>query len=202
MGDIEEIKQQLEERDKELALAASLGNDLLDRNRELESKCENLEKLLASERDAAAQLRHELSMKEELLVIYAMNEDRQQSKQAASRSLSVENASSLQKASLERRLHQLESENSELRAAAAAAAAANDRQRWGPDAERETALVKDCVRQLAESNLHIKSLADNLSQRTEMYMEQQNEITQLFAKNVSLESKVKRVSKRYIHSIW
>uniref|UniRef100_A0A1I8IXV5 HAP1 N-terminal domain-containing protein n=1 Tax=Macrostomum lignano TaxID=282301 RepID=A0A1I8IXV5_9PLAT len=199
MGDIEEIKQQLEERDKELALAASLGNDLLDRNRELESKCENLEKLLASERDA---LRHELSMKEELLVIYAMNEDRQQSKQAASRSLSVENASSLQKASLERRLHQLESENSELRAAAAAASAANDRQRWGPDAERETALVKDCVRQLAESNLHIKSLADNLNQRTEMYMEQQNEITQLFAKNVSLESKVKRVSKRYIHSIW
>ncbi|PAA78133.1 hypothetical protein BOX15_Mlig029313g1 [Macrostomum lignano] len=194
MGDIEEIKQQLEERDKELALAASLGNDLLDRNRELESKCENLEKLLASERDAAAQLRHELSMKEELLVIYAMNEDRQQSKQAASRSLSVENASSLQKASLERRLHQLESENSELRAAAAAASAANDRQRWGPDAERETALVKDCVRQLAESNLHIKSLADNLNQRTEMYMEQQNEITQLFAKNVSLESKVKRVS--------
>ncbi|PAA60467.1 hypothetical protein BOX15_Mlig000665g9 [Macrostomum lignano] len=191
--DIEAVTRLLEERETDLELAARIGKELLEKNRDLQAKCDILDEQLTQERDVVAQLRHDLHLKEELLAIYAQSEDSEVAGASASEgeslSQSVGSFAGVHLTNLERKVKQLEEENMQLRLEKSRLSSDTD----GME-ERETALVKDCIRQLAEANLHIKGLSDNLNQKTDLYISQQTEITQLLTKNIELESKIKRVA--------
>ncbi|TNM94247.1 hypothetical protein fugu_002423 [Takifugu bimaculatus] len=70
-NDMEVVTQLLAERDRDLELAARIGQSLLQRNHLLQERNEALEEQLTQALDQVHQLQHELSKKDELLRIVA-----------------------------------------------------------------------------------------------------------------------------------
>uniref|UniRef100_A0A8C9R3E4 Si:dkey-28e7.3 n=1 Tax=Scleropages formosus TaxID=113540 RepID=A0A8C9R3E4_SCLFO len=73
--DIEAVTHLLEEKERDLELAARIGQSLLKQNRALAERNELLEEQLHISTEEIAQLRHELSMREDLLHLYASTEE-------------------------------------------------------------------------------------------------------------------------------
>jgi trafficking kinesin-binding protein 1 len=65
--DIEAVTKLLDEKEKDLELAAQIGKQLLERDQQLESKIEILEVELDRTSDMVNQLRHEIVLKDNLL---------------------------------------------------------------------------------------------------------------------------------------
>ena len=61
------------QKERDLELAARIGQTLLSKNKELAARTETLEEQLSQATERANQLRHEMGMKDELLRFY--NED-------------------------------------------------------------------------------------------------------------------------------
>ena len=64
----------LEEKEKDLELAAKIGQELLERNRILEEKVSHLETQVSFSTEALTQLRHELQVKTDLLRAFSNDE--------------------------------------------------------------------------------------------------------------------------------
>lgn len=64
----------LEEKEKDLELAAKIGQELLERNRFLDDKVTSLETQLGAANEMITQLRHELQVKTDLLHVYSNTE--------------------------------------------------------------------------------------------------------------------------------
>uniref|UniRef100_A0A3Q3IRH9 Uncharacterized protein n=1 Tax=Monopterus albus TaxID=43700 RepID=A0A3Q3IRH9_MONAL len=69
--DIKAVTHLLEEKERDLELAARIGQSLLKRNQELTARNEMLDEQLEIAKEEIAQLRHELSMRDDLLQFYA-----------------------------------------------------------------------------------------------------------------------------------
>uniref|UniRef100_A0A3B3QQT3 HAP1 N-terminal domain-containing protein n=1 Tax=Paramormyrops kingsleyae TaxID=1676925 RepID=A0A3B3QQT3_9TELE len=69
-SDIDAVTRLLEERERDLELAARIGQSLLKKNRNLIQHNEYLEEQVGRIQDEVFQLHHELSMKDELLRFY------------------------------------------------------------------------------------------------------------------------------------
>ncbi|VDP87049.1 unnamed protein product [Echinostoma caproni] len=69
--DLEAITHLLEEKQNDLELAAKIGKNLLDKNHELERRLSDAEKKLISTEDTISQLRHDLTIRDNLLQIYS-----------------------------------------------------------------------------------------------------------------------------------
>ncbi len=65
--DIDAVTKLLDEKEKDLELAATIGKQLLEKDSELEIKIEFLETQLEKTSDLVNQLRHEIHLKENLL---------------------------------------------------------------------------------------------------------------------------------------
>uniref|UniRef100_A0A0N4UG49 HAP1 N-terminal domain-containing protein n=1 Tax=Dracunculus medinensis TaxID=318479 RepID=A0A0N4UG49_DRAME len=63
------------QKEKDLELAAKIGQSLLEQNRELQDRNDFLEESLNASNEAIVQLRHELQMRINLLHVYADYED-------------------------------------------------------------------------------------------------------------------------------
>ena len=63
--DVEAVTRLLEEKEKDLELAAHIGQELLQRNKESDDKVARLETELCGANDLITQLRHELQVSEE-----------------------------------------------------------------------------------------------------------------------------------------
>ena len=61
------------QKERDLELAARIGQTLLEKNKELEEKNEHLEELVTQANEKLSQIKHELAMKDELLHIYTQN---------------------------------------------------------------------------------------------------------------------------------
>ena len=102
--DVEAVTRLLEEKEKDLELAAKIGTELLQRNKESDERISKLETELCSSNDLITQLRHELQVKTDLLHVYTSD---------------VEDASPLELRSfnielLEKKINELEEENKNL----------------------------------------------------------------------------------------
>jgi len=102
--DVEAVTRLLEEKEKDLELAAKIGQELLQRNKETEDKVGRLESELVSSNDLITQLKHELQVKTDLLHVYTND---------------VEDASPLELRSfnvelLQKKINDLEEENKNL----------------------------------------------------------------------------------------
>ncbi|KAF0295659.1 Trafficking kinesin-binding protein milt [Amphibalanus amphitrite] len=183
-NDIDAVTRLLEEKEKDLELAAKIGQQLLERNKQVEERLTVLEGELQTANDTITQLKHDLQLKTELLHIY--NNDFDESGSEAGTPSGMRHAGLEM---LQARTSQLEKENSELR---------TELQQLSDSTEtaegREKALVDDVVFELTDANQTIRSLSDELASRVDEHMRNQEEVTCLLAQLVDSQSRAKRLS--------
>ncbi|XP_076580002.1 trafficking kinesin-binding protein 2 isoform X2 [Chaetodon auriga] len=196
-NDMEVVTQLLAERDRDLELAARIGQSLLQRNHLLQERNDALEEQLAQALDQVHQLQHELSKKDELLRMVASASEESETDSSVSTPLrqplppggTTAAAALSQLESLQSKLQELEEENLALRSEACQLK--SDTITFE---EKEQQLVSDCVKELRESNSQMVSLTDELSQKNEELLRHQEEIAQLLSQIVELQHRVKELA--------
>nr|CAD7399215.1 unnamed protein product [Timema cristinae] len=159
----------LKQKEKDLELTARIGKELLAHNQKLETNVAALEAELKSVNERLTQLSHELIRKTELIQILTNDVD------------DSSTPTGLQGINLDlmhRRIGSLEEENKQLRNEASQLSRDTD-----DCEEAEQRLVRDIASQLANANMEVDGMADEL-QRYKEESRQQHE------KNVSLISKL------------
>uniref|UniRef100_A0A8C1SRY6 Trafficking protein, kinesin binding 1 n=1 Tax=Cyprinus carpio TaxID=7962 RepID=A0A8C1SRY6_CYPCA len=177
-NDIDAVTRLLEEKERDLELAARIGQSLLKRNHVLSEQNEYLEEQVGTIREEVAQLHHELNLKDELLQFYtnAVEESEEGSGSPTGSSLDI----------LQQKLQDLEEENLSLRSEASQLKSETESYE-----EKEQQLVNDCIRELRQSSIQISSIAEELAKKTEDASRQQEEITHLLSQIVDLQKKAK-----------
>ncbi|XP_059416938.1 trafficking kinesin-binding protein 2-like isoform X2 [Carassius carassius] len=193
-SDTDVVTHLLAERDRDLELAARIGQSLLQRNHVLQERNESLEEQLAQALDQVHQLQHELTKKDELLRMVASTSEESETDSSCSTPLRhpVPAGTALALSQLEAlqfKLQELEEENLSLRSEAC-----HLKKETITYEEKEQQLVSDCVKELRESNSQMVSLADELSQKNEELMRHQEEIAQLLSQMVELQQRVKELA--------
>ncbi|XP_045435406.1 trafficking kinesin-binding protein 1 isoform X7 [Pipistrellus kuhlii] len=190
-NDIDAVTRLLEEKERDLELAARIGQSLLKKNKTLTERNELLEEQVEHIREEVSQLRHELSMKDELLQFYTSAAEESEPESACSTPLkrnesspSVQNYFHLD--SLQKKLKDLEEENVVLRSEACQLKTETITYE-----EKEQQLVNDCVKELRDANVQIASISEELAKKTEDAARQQEEITHLLSQIVDLQKKAK-----------
>ncbi|ROL45905.1 Trafficking kinesin-binding protein 1 [Anabarilius grahami] len=185
-NDIDAVTRLLEEKERDLELAARIGQSLLKKNRVLSEQNEYLEEQVGTIREEVAQLHHELNLKDELLQFYtnAVEESEEGSGSPTSvhcfitlfsfisRSRPVEPVLLVSVRIFLAQASHLKSETESYE-------------------EKEQQLVNDCVRELRQSSIQISSIAEELAKKTEDASRQQEEITHLLSQIVDLQKKAK-----------
>lgn len=190
-NDIDAVTHLLEEKERDLELAARIGQSLLKKNKTLTERNEHLEEQVDNVREEVSQLRHELSMKDELLQFYSHAAQESENNSCPPSPLhrnesavSVQNCFHLD--SLQKKLKDLEEENVVLRTETC-----HLQTETTSYEEKEQQLVNDCVKELRNSNVQLVALADELAKRAEDGARQQEEITHLLSQIVDLQRKTK-----------
>ena len=102
---IKKLKKQYVQKEKDLELAAKIGQSLLEQNRELQQRNEFLEEQCTAANEQMTQLKYELNQKTDLLHIYAESESDATSPQEEDRDSE----------SLMKKMQYLEQENTNLK---------------------------------------------------------------------------------------
>ncbi|XP_063056813.1 trafficking kinesin-binding protein 1, partial [Engraulis encrasicolus] len=191
--DIEAVTHLLEEKERDLELAARIGQSLLKQNRELTERNELLDEQLEIAKEEIAQLRHELSMRDDLLHFYASTEELEMATEGRTTVKRNESSSSLtnliQYDFLQQKLKSLEEENHQLRSEA------YDLTSETTDyEEREQQLMMGCVDELSSANKRAVELSDELARKVEDSLRQQEEISGLLGQIVDLQQKCKTLT--------
>ncbi|NXC14781.1 TRAK1 protein, partial [Corythaeola cristata] len=179
------------QKERDLELAARIGQSLLKKNKSLTERNEFLEEQVEHIREEVSQLRHELSMKDELLQFYTSAAEESEPESICSTPLkrnesscSVQNYFHLD--SLQKKLKDLEEENVVLRSEACQLKTETITYE-----EKEQQLVNDCVKELRDANIQIANISEELAKKTEDAARQQEEITHLLSQIVDLQKKAK-----------
>lgn len=182
-NDIDAVTRLLQEKEKDLELAAKIGQQLLERNKTLDERNAILDAELSHASDKITQLKHDLQMKTDLLQIYTNDVDDTSSCDTTPTGLRLINVDILQ-----HRVRNLEDENRSLRQEASQLA--NDTIEC-EDKEKE--LVSDVIKQISDANIQVGQLSEELAKKVEDSLRQQEEITQLLAQVVDLQARNKRL---------
>ncbi|XP_014374710.1 trafficking kinesin-binding protein 2 isoform X1 [Alligator sinensis] len=194
-SDVDLLKHLLAERDRDLELAARIGQALLKRNHLLTEQNEALEEQLGQTLDQVNQLQHELSKKDELLRIVSIASEESETDSSCSTPLRFNESFSvshglLQLDILQDKLKELEEENLALRSKAC-----HLKTETITYEEKEQQLVSDCVKELreypGETNVHIARMTEELSEKSEELVRYQEEISSLLSQIVDLQHKLK-----------
>ncbi|XP_057193073.1 trafficking kinesin-binding protein 2 isoform X2 [Triplophysa rosa] len=193
-NDIDVVTHLLAERDRDLELAARIGQSLLQRNHVLQERNESLEEQLAQAVDQVHQLQHELGKKDELLRMVASASEESETDSSCSTPLrhSTPAGAALalsQLEALQAKLQEMEEENLSLRSEAC-----HLKKETVTYEEKEQQLVKDCVKELRESNSQMVTLTEELSKKNEALLRHQEEIAQLLSQIVELQHRIKEVA--------
>ncbi|XP_018090176.1 trafficking kinesin-binding protein 1 isoform X1 [Xenopus laevis] len=186
--DIEAVTSLLEEKERDLELAARIGQSLLKQNRELTDRNLLLEEQLEASKEEASQLRHEASMREDLLHLYISNSESEPGSTISTPLRRNESSLCLQHNiqldSLQQKLKYLEDENQHMRSEASDLLNATCDYE-----EQESSLMLDCVEQFSEASRNVALLAEEVARRGDDVARQQEEISQLLAQIVHLQQK-------------
>ncbi|KAM4749893.1 trafficking kinesin-binding protein 1 isoform 3-T3 [Anableps anableps] len=190
--DIKAVTHLLEEKERDLELAARIGQSLLKQNQELTSRNETLDEQLEIAKEEIAQLRHELSMRDDLLQFYASTEETENA-QGLSPIKRNESSSSLSNFVhydfLHQKLKSLEEENRKLRLEATELSTETTNYE-----EQEQELMMVCVEELSSANKQVVGLSEELARKVEDTVRQQEEISSLLAQIVDLQARCKGLS--------
>ncbi|XP_028285413.1 trafficking kinesin-binding protein 1 isoform X2 [Parambassis ranga] len=187
-NDIDAVTRLLEEKERDLELAAKIGQSLLKKNRILTEQNDYLEEQVGQITEEVAQLHHELNLKDELLQFYtnAAEESEGESSSSPTKNKLEAASGSFVSDTLQRKLKELEEENLSLRSEANHLKSETETYE-----EKEQQLVNDCVNELRLSSLQISAIAEELARKTEDASRQQEEITHLLSQIVDLQKKAK-----------
>ncbi|MEE6490096.1 hypothetical protein FKM82_015782 [Ascaphus truei] len=190
-NDTDMVSHLLAERDRDLELAARIGQALLKRNHVLTEQNESLEEQLSQALDHVNQLQHELSKKDDLLRVVSIASEESETDSSCSTPLRSNDSFSLshgllQLDNLNGKLRELEEENLALRSRASHLTTETITYE-----EKEQQLVIDCVKEIRESNVHISRLSDELSSKNEEIVRYHEEIATLLTQIVDLQHKLK-----------
>ncbi|KAM4539333.1 trafficking kinesin-binding protein 1 isoform 3-T3 [Odontesthes bonariensis] len=189
-NDIDAVTRLLEEKERDLELAAKIGQSLLKKNRTLTEQNYYLEEQVGQITEEVAQLHHELNLKDELLQFYTSaaeeSEDDSTSSPTGKKSRADAASGFFVSDTLQRKLKELEEENLSLRSEANHLKSETETYE-----EKEQQLVNDCVKELRLSSLQISTIAEELARKTEDASRQQEEITHLLSQMVDLQKKAK-----------
>ncbi|XP_056876780.1 trafficking kinesin-binding protein 1-like isoform X7 [Takifugu flavidus] len=188
-NDIDAVTRLLEEKERDLELAARIGQSLLKKNRALTEQNDYLEERVGQIAEEVAQLHHELNLKDELLQFYTSAAEESEDESCSSptaRAVKAEGSGGIVSDVLQRKLKDLEEENLSLRSEADHLKSETETYE-----EKEQQLVNDCVKELRLSSLQISAIAEELARKTEDASRQQEEITHLLSQIVDLQKKAK-----------
>lgn len=191
-NDIDMVTHLLAERDRDLELAARIGQALLKRNHVLTEQNEALEEQLGQAFDQVNQLQHELSKKDELLRIVSFASEESETDSSCSTTPLRFNESFnlsqglLQLDMLHEKLKELEEENMALRSKAC-----HIKTETFTYEEKEQQLVNDCVKELRETNAQMSRMTEELSGKSDELIRYQEEISSLLSQIVDLQHKLK-----------
>ncbi|XP_062869015.1 trafficking kinesin-binding protein 1 [Trichomycterus rosablanca] len=188
--DIEAVTHLLEEKERDLELAARIGQSLLKQNKTLKERNELLDEQLEIAKEEIAQLRHELSMRDDLLQFYAGTEEGETSAESCSLFRRIESSSSLSNYInydfLDQKLKNLEEENFKLRAKANELTSETTSYE-----EQEQQLMMVCVEELSSVNKQVVDLSEELARKVEDSLRHQEEISSLLGQVVDLQQRCK-----------
>ncbi|NWS10664.1 TRAK2 protein, partial [Pachyramphus minor] len=190
-SDADMVKHLLAEKDRDLELAARIGQALLKRNHLLMEQNEALEEQLGQTLDRVNQLQHELSKKDDLLRIVSIASEESETDSSCSTPLRFNESfmvphDPLQLDVLQDKLRELEEENLALRSKAC-----HLKTETITYEEKEQQLVNDCVKELRQTNAHISRITEELSEKSEEVVRYQEEISSLLSQIVDLQHKLK-----------
>ncbi|XP_051009820.1 trafficking kinesin-binding protein 2 [Acomys russatus] len=190
-NDIDMVTHLLAERDRDLELAARIGQALLKRNHVLSEQNEALEEQLGQAFDQVNQLQHELSKKDELLRIVSIASEESETDSSCSTPLRFNESFSLSQGLLQldmlhEKLRELEEENMALRSKAC-----HIKTETFTYEEKEQQLVSDCVKELRETNAQMSRMTEELSGKSDELIRYQEEISSLLSQIVDLQHKLK-----------
>ncbi|KAM4836131.1 trafficking kinesin-binding protein 2 isoform 2-T3 [Thomomys bottae] len=190
-NDIDMVTHLLAERDRDLELAARIGQALLKRNHVLSEQNEALEEQLGQAFDQVNQLQHELSKKDELLRIVSIASEESETDSSCSTPLRFNESFSLSQGllqldMLQEKLRELEEENMALRSKAC-----HIKTETCTYEEKEQQLVSDCVKELRETNAQMSKMTEELSGKSDELIRYQEEISSLLSQIVDLQHKLK-----------
>lgn len=190
-NDIDMVTHLLAERDRDLELAARIGQALLKRNHVLSEQNEALEEQLGQAFDQVNQLQHELSKKDELLRIVSIASEESETDSSCSTPLRFNESFSLSQGllqldMLQEKLKELEEENMALRSKAC-----HIKTETCTYEEKEQQLVNDCVKELRETNAQMSKMTEELSGKSDELIRYQEEISSLLSQIVDLQHKLK-----------
>lgn len=185
--DIRAVTHLLEEKERDLELAARIGQKLLIDNNGLNTKVDSLEEQLHQATDKINQLKHVLCVKDALLQAYVQEEC--DSSESPVQEGSKFGTAAVSVAALQKKVHSLEAENIQLKVETAQLS--NETVDYE---ERESDLIQDCVRQLGEYSERIHTLQEDLYTKTEMTVSLQDKITHLMSQIVTLDKKVHQLT--------
>ncbi|CAN8219058.1 unnamed protein product [Coccothraustes coccothraustes] len=185
------VKRLLAEKDRDLELAARIGQALLKRNHLLMEQNEALEEQLGQTLDRVNQLQHELSKKDDLLRIVSIASEESETDSSCSTPLRFNESFTvchdpLQLDVLQDKLRELEEENLALRSKAY-----HLKSETITYEEKEQQLVNDCVKELRQTNAQISRITEELSEKSEEVIRYQEEISSLLSQIVDLQHKLK-----------
>lgn len=187
-NDIGAVTKLLEEKEKDLELAAKIGQTLLEQNKKLDDRIETLEEQLTVIDDQNTQLRHDLKLKSDLLKIYTddpgysdSDEDVPKDKKPGQFTQRVE--------MLQKKVRTLEEENLKMRYDLVELRQSTDSME-----QKEEQLMQDCLHELTNSKAKTDVMAEELTKRLEENFRLQEEITSLLAQLVDVQQKVKRLT--------
>ncbi|XP_078702423.1 trafficking kinesin-binding protein 1-like isoform X32 [Branchiostoma floridae x Branchiostoma belcheri] len=199
-NDIEAVTRLLEEKERDLELAAKIGQSLLERNRLLSQKNDYLEEQLQIVSERNNQLQHELQLKEDLLQIYTQEESLSETDSSCTSPATRHDRTLLLPSglpnidALQKKIKTLEEENLQIRSEAAKL-----KTETVDYEEQEAKLVSDCVKELStfqdelkEANTQIKQLTEELVRKNEDNARFQEESTSYLAQTIDLNKKLKK----------
>ncbi|XP_067825432.1 trafficking kinesin-binding protein 1-like isoform X2 [Heptranchias perlo] len=178
-------------KERDLELAAQIGQSLLKQNRILTENNEYLEEQLERANEEVAQLKHEVSLRDDLLHLYTNTmEDSEPNSTCCTPLRRNESSVSLQNYQhlefLQQKLKGLEDENHKLKHEATQLST----ETLAYESQEEQ-LVIDCVKELGESNNQLAAVSDQLARKIEDSARQQEEISTLLARVADLQQKSK-----------
>ncbi|XP_053926039.1 trafficking kinesin-binding protein 2 isoform X2 [Cuculus canorus] len=190
-SDADMVKHLLAEKDRDLELAARIGQALLKRNHLLTEQNEALEEQLGQTLDRVNQLQHELSKKDDLLRIVSIASEESETDSSCSTPLRFNESFNishdlLHLDVLQDKLRELEEENLALRSKAC-----HLKTETITYEEKEQQLVNDCVKELRQTNAQISRITEELSEKSEEVVRYQEEISSLLSQIVDLQHKLK-----------
>ncbi|XP_078702433.1 trafficking kinesin-binding protein 1-like isoform X40 [Branchiostoma floridae x Branchiostoma belcheri] len=188
------------QKERDLELAAKIGQSLLERNRLLSQKNDYLEEQLQIVSERNNQLQHELQLKEDLLQIYTQEESLSETDSSCTSPATRHDRTLLLPSglpnidALQKKIKTLEEENLQIRSEAAKL-----KTETVDYEEQEAKLVSDCVKELStfqdelkEANTQIKQLTEELVRKNEDNARFQEESTSYLAQTIDLNKKLKK----------